>query len=196
MADKLLPATLRNADGAKGGHSRSAPAHVKLQRITCNMARSYPPDGLQREWWMRLKKTLGTASSDFVNASLIQLQTAARLPDSGISEIAVNAALAFIEGAKPRNEIEAALAIQMACTHAATMTVLGRLNSPGVGERRIAAIGSAAARLLQAYAKQVEVWRRLKNGGSQFVRVEHIHVSDGAQAVIGNIQQDPASQAS
>ena len=30
-----------------------------------------------------------------------QLFAAARLPDSGISEIAVNASLAFIEGAKP-----------------------------------------------------------------------------------------------
>jgi len=30
--------------------------------------------------------------------------------------------------------------------------------------------------------------RRLKNGGSQVVRVEHVHVNDGGQAVIGNVQ--------
>jgi|SRR2546430_1187538 hypothetical protein len=35
-------------------------------------------------------------------ASLYQLIAAARLPGSGISEIAVNASWAFIEGAKPR----------------------------------------------------------------------------------------------
>jgi hypothetical protein len=45
-----------------------------------------------------------------------QLFAAARLPNSGISEIAVNASLAFIEGAKPRDEVECALVIQMACT--------------------------------------------------------------------------------
>jgi hypothetical protein len=31
----------------------------------------------------------------------------------------VNASLALIEGAKPQGEIEAALVLQMACTHAA-----------------------------------------------------------------------------
>jgi hypothetical protein len=30
--------------------------------------------------------------------------------------------------------------------------------------------------------------RRLRNGGSQFVRVEHVHVNEGGQAVIGNIR--------
>ncbi len=39
----------------------------------------------------------------------------------------MNASLAFIEGAKPRDEIECALVIQMACTHSAAMAVLNRL---------------------------------------------------------------------
>jgi hypothetical protein len=108
---------------AKG--NRAAPVRVRLKRINSNLVKSYyPPDGQQKEWWQRLKSALGTASSDFVNASLIQLMAAARLPGTGISEIAVNAALAFIEGAKPREEVECALVIQMACTHMAAMTVL------------------------------------------------------------------------
>jgi hypothetical protein len=32
-----------------------------------------------------------------------------------------------------------------------------------------------------------EALRRLRNGGSQFVRVEHVHVNEGGQAVIGNV---------
>jgi hypothetical protein len=46
-----------------------------------------------------------------------------------------------------------------------------------------------AARLMRAYAIQVEVLRRLRTGGQQVVRVEHVHVNDGGQAVIGNVQQ-------
>jgi hypothetical protein len=38
--------------------------------------------------------------------------------------------------------------------------------------RTVAAMASAAARLLRAYAAQVEALRRLRNGGTQFVRVE------------------------
>jgi hypothetical protein len=127
-------------------------------------------------------------SSSFVNSSLAQLQAAARLPCSGISDIAVYAALAMIEAAAPRDEIEGALAVQMACTHTAAMAVLARLGGGHGSERRVAALGSAAARLLRAYSNQVEVLRRLRHGGQQYVRVEHVHISDGGQAVIGNVK--------
>jgi hypothetical protein len=137
---------------------------------------------------IRLKQALGTSSSDFVKASLLQLQAAARLPCGGLSELALNAALAMIESAAPRDEMEAALVIQMACTHAATMSVLARLGGGHGTERRVAALGSAAARLLRAYSAQVEVFRRLRHGGQQHVRVEHVHINDGGQAIIGNVQ--------
>jgi hypothetical protein len=71
-----------------------------------NVLKTYPPDGETKAWWDRLKRALGTSSSAFVNASLLQLQAAARLPFGGISETAVNAALAIIEAAAPKDEIE------------------------------------------------------------------------------------------
>jgi hypothetical protein len=46
---------------------------------------------------------------------------------------------------------------------------------------------AAVAKLERAFAAQVEALRKLKNGGSQFVRVEHVHVNGGGQAVIGNV---------
>jgi hypothetical protein len=89
---------------------------VKLRRVNCDFSKPYPPDGGEKHWWDRLKAALGTTSSDFVNATLLQIQNASRMPSGGISETSVNAVLAFIEAAEPKNEIEAALAIQMACT--------------------------------------------------------------------------------
>ena len=74
-----------------------------------------------------MKSALGTASSDFVYCSLMQLIAAARLPGRGASELAVSASLALIETAKPRDEVECALLIQMACTHTAAMAVLATL---------------------------------------------------------------------
>jgi hypothetical protein len=103
---------------------------VRLKRVNCDQAIPYPLARQSREWWQRLKNALGTPSSAFVATSLQQLIAAARLPNSGICEIAVNASLAFIEGAKSRDEIECALVIQMACTHSATMAVLNRLGEP------------------------------------------------------------------
>jgi hypothetical protein len=105
------------ATGSVTTSEKVAPISLRLRRINCDHARAYAPDSQSREWLQRLKDALGTPSSAFVNASLYQLIAAARLPGSGISEIAVNASLAFIEGAKPQGEVECALVIQMACTH-------------------------------------------------------------------------------
>jgi hypothetical protein len=165
---------------------------VRLKRINCHQAKAYPHDGQGREWWQRLKDALGTASSDFVNASLIQLIEAARLPCSGISDMAVNASLALIETAKPRDEIESALVIQMACTHTAAMAVTARLGGAHGGDGHVAVIAGAASKLLRTYAIQMEVWRRHRNGGSQVVRVEHVHLNQRIQAVFENAQRDPA----
>jgi hypothetical protein len=129
-----------------------------------------------------------------VNASLFQIQSACRSPWGRISELAMNAALAMVEAAAPKDEIEGALAIQMACTHAAAMAVLARLDAAFASEQRVAAFGSAAARLMKAFAAQVEVLRRLRNGGQQFVRVEHVHVNDCGQAVIGNVKSENAKE--
>jgi hypothetical protein len=70
------------------------------------------------------------------------------------------------------------------------MAVLGRVAGAHGPTRSTAAMASAAARLLRTYAIQVEALRRLRNGGSQFVRVEHVHVNDGGQAVIGAVAVD------
>src|SRR2546430_10482675 len=172
------------------------PVKVRLKRVTCDHAIPYPPDGQAREWWQRLRNAFGTASSAFVQASLYQLIAAARLPGSGISEIAVNASLAFIEGAKPQGEVECALVMQMACTHTAAMAVLNRLGGGHGTDRSVAAMASAAARLMRAYATQVETLRRLRNGGSQIGRVEDVHVNEGRPALIGKVRKDGRAEES
>ena len=179
---KLGPATSAPMGNVPG------PVRVRLKRVNCNEAIPYPYDGQGREWWQRLKNAFGTASSAFVEASLYQLIAAARLPGSGLSNIAVNASLAFIEGAKPQGEVECALVMQMACTHTAAMTAVAAFAGTHGHGRDATQKASAANRLLRAYTAQVETLHRLRHGGSQFVRVEHVQVNEGGQALIGNVR--------
>src|SRR4029077_12449291 len=88
------------------GSARPPPVRVRLQRVNANLAKAHPPDGEGKIWWNSVKKALGTSSSAFVDASLVQLQGAARLPGSGISELGVNSALALIEAVAPKDEVE------------------------------------------------------------------------------------------
>jgi hypothetical protein len=170
--------------------ARRPPVRLKLQRADAYEAQTGPPEGEGEGWWTRLKEALGTVSSDFVSASLLQIQAAARSPYGTISETAMNAALAMIAAAAPTNEIEGALAVQMACTHCAAMAILSKLDSGFGSERRVAAFASAVARLMKTFAMHVEVLRRLRSGGQQYVRVEHVHVNDGGQAIIGNVKAE------
>jgi hypothetical protein len=166
--------------------TRPGPVRVRLQRLNCDAAKPYPPQGMTR----KLNNALGTASSAFVNASLVQLIAAAKLPGGGLSEMAVNASLAFIENAKPKDEVESALLIQMACTHTAAMSVLATFAGGRSHHADVPLKASVAARLMRAYATQIETLRRLRNGGSQVVRVEHVQVNEGGQALIGNVRKD------
>ena len=42
--------------------------------------------------------------------------------------------------------------------------------------------------MVGANSGQAETLRRLRHGGDQHVRVEHIHINEGAQAVIGSVR--------
>ena len=68
---------------------------------------------------------------------------------------------------------KACLDTYLTCTtreaHRCQASVLAKLDVAFATEQRVAAFGSAAARLMRAYATQVEVLRRLRNGGQQFV---------------------------
>lgn len=166
---------------------KKAPVRVKLERINCDVAKSLPPEGDHQVWFARLMAACGSSSPDFIQATLIQLQGAARLPNSGLSETALNAALAMIEGEQPRGETECALVIQMAAVHAASMAVLGRLGGGHGGDRHVLATATAVSRLSRTFAILVETLRRLRTGGSQVIRIERVDVRDGGQAVIGRI---------
>jgi hypothetical protein len=70
------------------------------------------------------------------------------------------------------------------------MAVLAKLDGGFGTERRIAALGSAAARLLRAYAtRKLRFFDGCVMADQQVVRVEHVHVNDGGQAVIGNVRK-------
>lgn len=101
----------------------------------------------------------------------------------------MNAALSFVENAKPQTELEAALVVQMASTHAAAMAVLSRVGGAHGGDRHVAMMAAAATKLLRAYASQLEALRRWRNGGSQYMKIEHIHIESDGRAVIGNFEK-------
>jgi len=165
---------------------RSPPPGIRIEGMQGNVVSFASPDlDDQIIWRGQLKAALGTVSDAFVDMALHHLERAARMPGAGPSDMSINGALAIIAAFAPKNEMEAALAVQAACTHMVAMVMMARIGGGHGTDRRLPSLASASAKLLRAYCTQVETYRRLRGGGDQNIRVEHVHVHEGGQAIVG-----------
>ena len=82
-----------------------------------------------------LKEALGTVSVDFTNGLLSQLANAGS-HGRQIDEDTLNFMLSVVTGIKPKDQLEAMLAVQMAAIHTATMTFARRLANVETIEQR------------------------------------------------------------
>jgi len=95
--------------------------------------------------------------------------------------------LSVVTGVEPQDQIEAMLAAQMATVHIQIMAfarLLGRvetINQQDSAER-------AFNKLSRTFTAQVEALNRHRGKGQQRVTVEHIHVNEGGQAIVGNVE--------
>lgn len=138
-----------------------------------------------------LYETFGTASPSFGSdaLSIIEMATRDRHAEPGESLGKVNAALAFIGALEPRDEVEGALAIQMACNHALATEMLWRAKSSSALDH-VMQFGNMAVKLQRTFTAQIEALARMRGGANQSVRVEHVHVHEGGQAIVGNVASD------
>lgn len=138
-----------------------------------------------REGWItRLQDAFGSRGTDFALCQLNRLIAACRDTDGKIDQTRLNGLIAMIEGAEPQNEIQAALAVQMALTHTAVQTILQR----AMRVDQIPQFDSAsntAVKLLRTFTMQAETLAKLQRGGEQVVKVVHVH--PGGQAIVGNV---------
>jgi hypothetical protein len=132
-----------------------------------------------------LLKALGTRDADFLKGLLIQLcnvgSQGRRADEDGL-----NFMLSVVKGIEPRDQVETMLAAQMAATHNATMTFARRLaHVDNLAQQDSAE--RAYNKLARTFAAQVEALKRYRSSGEQTVRVEHVTVHEGGQAIVGNV---------
>jgi hypothetical protein len=134
-----------------------------------------------------LMEALGTVSGDFANGLLRQLLNAAS-PGREIDEDGFKFMLSVVTGIKPNDQLEAMLAAQMAAVHFATMTFARQLARVETLPQQDSA-ERAFNKLARTFAAQVEALKRYRTGGEQKVTVQHVSVSEGGQAIVGNVTQ-------
>lgn len=98
-----------------------------------------------------------------------------------------NTATALLAGIGPRDELEGMLAVQMIAAHNLALSMARRaLKTERVDF--LATYANLSTKLMNAYTRQVETLARLRGQtGQQTVRVEHVTVEAGGQAVVGSV---------
>ena len=136
-----------------------------------------------------LMEALGTADSDFSDGFLDQLANAS-LSERAVNERSINFLLSVVKGLEPRDQVEAMLAAQMAAVHTSMMTFARRLAHVENIQQQDSA-ERAFNKLARTFAIQMEALKRYRTGGEQKVTVQHVTVSEGGQAIVGNVTPPP-----
>jgi hypothetical protein len=94
--------------------------------------------------------------------------------------------LRLVRGIGPRDETEALLACQMAAIHNATMAAARRLNHVETISQQDSA-SNMLNKLARTFASQLEALKRYRSAGEQTIKVQHVTVHEGGQAIVGNV---------
>lgn len=97
------------------------------------------------------------------------------------------AAIAGMYGIAPRDELEGMLAAQLIAVHNAAMECHRRAMAGGQHEVIRDENLKHASKLSRTYALLLEALNHHRGKGQQKVTVEHVHVHQGGQAIVGNV---------
>jgi hypothetical protein len=139
----------------------------------------------------RLKAVGGSMSDDWNNTLANQtIRTLWFFENSDADEVRrqQNAAVDALIGIKPADELEGMIAAQLVACYNASMecyrrAMIGEQTFEGRRENL-----NQANKLSRTYANLLEALNRHRGKGQQKVTVEHVHVHEGGQAVVGNIE--------
>ena len=137
----------------------------------------------------KLKALGGSSDDNFNNVLASQVSQALWLANSDKDECErqLQAAISAMLGIQPRDELEGMLGAQMIATHNAAMEAFRRAmhrEQSFEGRRQNLEF---ANKLVRSYAALVETLDKHRGKGQQLVRVEHVTVNAGGQAIVGAV---------
>jgi hypothetical protein len=149
----LLPPSEAEASAIKDAKAKRRDQHprlsINIEQDGDGQLLEVGPDHNDRAGWLaRLELAFGTRGTHFALSQLNHLIRACQHDGKKIDANKLNAMLAIIEGAKPENEIQAMLAVQMAMVHPVALTTLRRADSAET-LNQVDSAGNFAVKLLR-----------------------------------------------
>jgi hypothetical protein len=135
--------------------------------------------------YLLMQNALGTSDSDFTTGLLDQLAKATSA-GATVRESDLNFMVSVIKGIEPRDQMESLLAAQMAAVHMTMMRFLQHLPLVESLPQQDSA-ERAINKFARTFTSQMEALKRYRSSGEQKVTVQHVSVSEGGQAIVGNV---------
>jgi hypothetical protein len=136
-----------------------------------------------------LQSLSGSDDFDFCITLLTQVNNALwrERPDSAERTKQIAATRAAMMGMKPRDALEGMLIGQLIAIHNAAMECCRRAMIPGQTFEGGREALNQANKLSRTYALLTEALDRHRGKGQQHIRVEHVNVHAGGQAIVGAV---------
>jgi hypothetical protein len=140
----------------------------------------------QELYYDRLLDVTGTESEIWMNGLVSSLLNAAGERDADKASASLLEGLAFLNGLGPRDEVEAALAVQMFAMHRMAMAASQRAGAAEMRDQ-YRDYANISVKAMRTYVAQVEALAKLRSGGKQQVEVRYVYVdARGGQNIIGS----------
>ncbi|UIK18025.1 hypothetical protein [Rhizobium leguminosarum] len=133
--------------------------------------------------WM---KSVGT---DYVRLSEViaeQLVILAASSQGKVDQSELTLLTEMVMGMAPKDHVEMMLAVQMASVHLMSMQMATKSRRETVLQKH-EIYARQTNQLMRTFAAQAEAFKRYRTGGRQVVKVKHVHVHEGGQAIVGNV---------
>ena len=136
----------------------------------------------------QIMEATGAAQSDVGIQLLINLGNSIASSKAGLNEKAtqMNTIALAMQSMGPEDEYEGQLIAQLVALHEHVMDWLGRAKrTDRIDFANVYLNG--ASKLLNRHHETLETLLKYRRKGEQRVHVEHVHVHDGGQAIVGNV---------
>lgn len=135
----------------------------------------------------KLAGITGGKTDRFSHRAMHQLAGTLWVPAGSTPEDVIGAALDAMASFEPADPVEGMMASLAVAQHAAAMECLRRAMLPEQPYEATARLRQQAAKCTRAFADMAEAIDRRRGKGQQTVRVEHVTVQAGGQAIVGTV---------
>ena len=138
--------------------------------------------------WCNIEEHFGIKDDDTFKKMMTSLSMFCEA-DLGSSSLDtnVNSCLEVLSNLRPKDLLEKELIIQIIMTHQLFEKCSTIANLKGQNPDRVDSHIKNMTKLSRLFLDQIKALTRYRNDGQQRVKVEHVHMSEGSQAVFGNV---------